>query len=444
MVNLPRSEDTIRSTEGSELGSQDPSHAKEPKKENIELPFNPFPVIIDYSLRWGLLSLLKLEWIPEWLFWVAQIAAVPLPILFVTIDHIDTVKKRLNIPVKTEVTSSPSKKVTIFLWLIVLSGCSVTFMLVNGRAEPGWINSLVTSVMVLVTLISYGAYVWLLYEFSVTGDINITEQPVVAKGIESPVDAEVELIDRNDNQIIEMQAELGSVAQRVDTYTLESALFGALAFSGFLSLIASEKPVLTSIHSLLFVCRDLTNLLFSLALQDARDVFVSKIDQNAIIAAVTLETLLCSVLFVSVIISRIRLSDVLKRADYAVRIAAAYNEKEEELHNLALQNIVGPAIERRLASTAARISEAVKSARPLFKELWAISGYMRLFRNFGVASFVLILITSAFLASPTLGLVFTFVFLLAYTYTAVDEFLRRKRLEAIHFFQRHGKLLLRK
>lgn len=428
---------------GSKPGAQQSSPA-EPPKEKITLRFNPLPVSVDYTLRWVLFAIFQLGWIPEWLFWIAQIIVLPLPVLFMTFEHVETIKKRLGVPDKTEITSAYSGKVTFVLWLVVLSGCYMAFTLISGRAETRWVNILATSVGVLGTFIVYGTYVWMLYEFAVRDAVDVPEKPAVAAAVDPIVDAEIDLIDRNDNQIIEMQAELASITQRVDTYTLESALFGALAFSGFLSLVASEKPVLKSIHDLLSVCRDSVGLVVSLGIGDAEALLASKINQDSIIAAVTLETLLCSMLFVSVIISRIRLGDVLKHADYAVRIAAAYNEKEESIHNLVLQNAVAPAVERRLGSIAKRISEAIESARPLFKELWAISGYMRLFRNFGVASFVLILITSAFWASPALGLAFTFVSILAYTYTTMDEFLRNKRLEAIDFFRRHGRLVFRK
>ena len=58
---------------------------------------------------------------------------------------------------------------------------------------------------------------------------------------------------------------------------------------------------------------------------------------NNLLAAVTLETLLCSMFFLSVIISRLHFYGILQRVDYAVRIARAYNNKEEELYNLRLQ-----------------------------------------------------------------------------------------------------------
>ncbi|MGN6186119.1 MAG: hypothetical protein ACTHQM_21005 [Thermoanaerobaculia bacterium] len=47
--------------------------------------------------------------------------------------------------------------------------------------------------------------------------------------------------DANDRVIIDLDAQRASLQQRVDTYTLESALFGALGFSAFVTIAASEK-----------------------------------------------------------------------------------------------------------------------------------------------------------------------------------------------------------
>ena len=48
-------------------------------------------------------------------------------------------------------------------------------------------------------------------------------------------------IDRNDNQIIELEGRIRNEAIRIEAYILESVMFGALAFSAFLSIIASER-----------------------------------------------------------------------------------------------------------------------------------------------------------------------------------------------------------
>jgi len=48
-------------------------------------------------------------------------------------------------------------------------------------------------------------------------------------------------IDHNDLEIIKIEGRLRNEHSRVEAYILESVMFGALAFSGFLSIIASER-----------------------------------------------------------------------------------------------------------------------------------------------------------------------------------------------------------
>ncbi|MCS6794432.1 MAG: hypothetical protein RMJ97_04160 [Raineya sp.] len=52
-------------------------------------------------------------------------------------------------------------------------------------------------------------------------------------------------IDHNDLEIIKVEGRLRNEHSRVEAYILESVMFGALAFSGFLSIIASERFNLT-------------------------------------------------------------------------------------------------------------------------------------------------------------------------------------------------------
>ncbi len=52
-------------------------------------------------------------------------------------------------------------------------------------------------------------------------------------------------IDQNDLEIIKVEGRLRNEHSRVEAYILESVMFGALAFSGFLSIIASERFNLT-------------------------------------------------------------------------------------------------------------------------------------------------------------------------------------------------------
>jgi hypothetical protein len=55
--------------------------------------------------------------------------------------------------------------------------------------------------------------------------------------------------NENDEEIIELDVSLRSANDKMEAYVLEAALFGALAFSGFLQLISSSNVSIESISS---------------------------------------------------------------------------------------------------------------------------------------------------------------------------------------------------
>jgi hypothetical protein len=144
-------------------------------------------------------------------------------------------------------------------------------------------------------------------------------------------------------------------------------------------------------------------------------------------------------LFLSVIVSRLRFNDVLKRVDYAVRIASAYNDKEEEVYNFVLQGHDESKVRNRLEILKKKISEAVYHAEESFVDLRPIVNYMWVFRNLGLISFLLILITGALWVSPILAFLFTTLSVLALVYAALDTWIRTRSLEKrgiIPFFRK--------
>jgi Ca2+/Na+ antiporter len=405
--------------------------------------FSYLPIFIDYVLRWALLGLWRLGAVSEWVFWVGQIIAVPLLVLWWTSSRADKIKKKYNISLPDRINPEDTRWSLLFALFVVFSGCYITFSLVNGRLNF-WGGIVVTWLIVFVTFMIYGFYVIILYTDSFQSNPKEKRREGL-ESIEEWVEDEIGVIDRNDVEIVEMETEIISISQRVDTYTLESALFGALAFSGFLTLVASDKPVLADVQNFLAGLSEIANWVMLSRISALGASPVVMLTKDNLIAAITLETLICSMFFLSVVVSRIRLNDVLKRADYAVRVARAYNNKEEETHDLKLQNPTDNdgTLGKRLEFLGKRITEAIASAKPLFRELWAIVDYMRVFRNLGIGSFVFILVTSAFWVWTTLGLIFTILSLLAYTYTAIDELTRKRRVGSILFFQRQGKILSR-
>ncbi|MEJ0031318.1 MAG: hypothetical protein WDO15_13505 [Bacteroidota bacterium] len=55
--------------------------------------------------------------------------------------------------------------------------------------------------------------------------------------------------DRNDEEIVQLETKLNSFTGRLEAYVLESALFGALTFSGFLQIMASDLVSFTDLEN---------------------------------------------------------------------------------------------------------------------------------------------------------------------------------------------------
>ncbi|KOY85356.1 hypothetical protein AD998_03585 [bacterium 336/3] len=288
-------------------------------------------------------------------------------------------------------------------------------------------------------------------------------------------------IDRNDLEIIKVEGRLRNEHSRVEAYILESVMFGALAFSGFLSIIASERfnytiserqdfltknvkinneslvkenstivlnttkikddkttakeqsvPLVKTTEMRLFWedTMELFDNIVLFKLQDASKNWDKLIQPSNLIMLITIETLFCALFFLSVIASRLRYTKMTEEIDNLVRLARNFNDKEEEVHNLVLQGLGDEAVQinlhQRLQSLGAKINQYLERANILLSQTRPILIYMSLFRNLGVIMFIFILITSSLFFSKSLAMIFLTCSIVAYIYEYVDIKLRMK------------------
>jgi hypothetical protein len=404
-----------------------PQATPEQKQTAHVFDFSYGPLLLDYGLRWAAFEAWRFGYIPGWLFWVFQLAIIPLPILrWVSV-------KETKLKDKYGITANPTVQgslwAVLLCWFVVLSGSFVSYLLYEDW--PRWAKWL----SAVLAFIFYGWYVLILY-ISPTGSISKTDRLKQQESIDEALsDDEAEVVDANDVRIVRMETEIGSISQRVESYTLESALFGALSFSGFLTLIASEKDVLGRLQQLLAALIETAREVARIGLSGFDNSALPQITNDHLLAVVAMETLLSSMFFVSVIVSRLRFYNYLRRVDYAVRLARMYNNKEEEIFHLRLQfPEARDSFEHRLTSLTQKVADAIHHAEPLFNDLSFVARYMWGFRNLGIGSFVLILVTSGYLVSPPLGVLFVTVSVLAYLYSFIDSWWRSKKLQHVPFF----------
>ncbi|MCU0391942.1 MAG: hypothetical protein MUE81_12555 [Thermoflexibacter sp.] len=245
------------------------------------------------------------------------------------------------------------------------------------------------------------------------------------------------IVDANDIAIVEMEGEIRNLQNRVEAYILESVMFGALTFSGFLTLLASDKDRLDYELMLIFgdsikrILIDILLLKFDFS-NPAYQIFMdASDDRRFLVVWIMFVTLLSSMFFLLVIASRLKFSQIIENVDNSIRLARAYNDKEEEVFMLHLEFEDKARLKNRLEVLSKKIALQITMATDLLKEVKPIIYYMSIFRNLGVIFFLGIIIIGLLFYSQVLALMVACLSFLVYVYKRIDDWYRRNRLKRI-------------
>lgn len=301
-----------------------------------------------------------------------------------------------------------------------------------------------------------------------------------------------ENVDKNDIAIVELEGEVKNLNSRVDAYVLESVMFGALTFSGFLTLIAIDpgafeisyirefgtqfsrfahdlmvfeldkvdnyeifkinedvidakaryinRPMLDSLNTI----RDGLVKLKTLTADDSiklqsLDIHISNLSNptksqvitDNLLSWIMLQTLVCSSFFLLVIAARLQFTQLIEKIDNAMRLARTYNDKEEEVFILYLQDDNNTILRKRLEKLGEKIEKQITISRDLLSEVIPVIQTMGFFRNIGVFIFLIIIITSLVFFDTNTAMFFSVLSLLIYLYKQIDDWYRKIKLEAI-------------
>ena len=390
-------------------------------------------LLLDFFLRWIVYGLWRFHMINGWVFWIAQVVVISIVIVGMVVVRNENTKEKYKLGPRDDANPEATLLSTILALGGVFLATYIGYTIFSGSSW--WIRI----PFALLTFIVYGFYILAVCMSSVQSTAKEDEIPVP---IELSVD---EWIDENDLEIVRLETDKISLTQRVDTYTLESTLFGALSFSGFVTIIAADKAVLSGVRELIADSAQIAQMILQFDFTHFGQPIAGMRTEIALIAGIAVETLICSMFFLSVIVSRLRFNDALKRVDYAVRIASSYNDKEEEVYNFVLQGHEEARVSHRLTILKEKITVALYHAEESFRDLRPIVNYMWVFRNLGLVSFLLILITGALWVSPILAILFTSLAVLAFVYSALDTWIRTRSLEKrgiIQFFRRKAGLFV--
>ena len=378
--------------------------------------FSYFPLLIDYAIRWIILEVWRYEYIGSFIFWLLQIV-LSVTMIAIVGHQTEKAKREKNVPgIFIEETTWS----LVFLLCVIFSGSIVTYTLYSHWSI--WAKGAFT----VGTFFIYGFYCVILYVSS-KQRISVAEY---RKTHDKLLIDDAEPVDTNDLRIAMMETEISSISHRIESFTLESALFGALAFSGFLTLIASEKFSLANIQDFTTKVDSMTQALRSLDFNGMKETYNLSMTESCLMGSVAVQTLICSMVFVSIMVSRRRFYDVMRTVDFAIRNARMYNDKEEETYTICLeQTHPHERLEKRLRYLTKKVAEATDAAEFSFRDLRFTERLIRGLRNLGISSFVLILLTSAFFVAQNLALIFIVLVIIVLIYKFADDWLRSKKIQ---------------
>ncbi|MEI8202199.1 MAG: hypothetical protein WCH34_04255 [Bacteroidota bacterium] len=386
------------------------------------VPFSYRFIATDLILRFIFLWLYEIEICNFWLFWGSQILLIPLIVIIYTSQTnrekqwAELFKNENRFAENDKIEVEGNAKIFTICFSIIILGAFISWN--QYSSLPLWLQIILT----VLTFFIYGFYILMIFYGSYS---NLKKKDANIKGDKHLNNYNAISDKNNEEKLIILEISLKQFSNKVDTYTLESTLLGALSFSGFLTILSLDNSVIENIKILLDQFSAFFNSLITFnVLPEA------SINQHSIISILAIETIICSFFFLLVIVSRIRFHDTFSEAELQMRIAKGLNIKENENINSHHKKDTEFSQEK-LSSLNAEISEKIKISFLKKKELESIINYMNYVRNIGLLFFVIILSTAASLISIKLSIAFLILYFISYSYHKIDSWAKRKILKKI-------------
>lgn len=218
--------------------------------------------------------------------------------------------------------------------------------------------------------------------------------------------------DKNDVSIHKFSSTLLHIKQKIDTYTIESALLGALSLSAYLAILQNNLVNAASFKQCLQLLHELNVAFFNLNLTKASLLFGELFKNDILWHLIVLEGIIASVLYFLLIVARKKTHDQMKELELNLEISKAFNTKEEELINLNLDGNNNKVLKRK-KEVSKITNDHIKNAYRLLPVLENSIKYMDLLRYAATSTFILLICTSCCIVLPTLGISILIIYLLS-------------------------------
>lgn len=375
-----------------------------------------FPILLDQILRWFTFILLSKSLISFTNFTILQILIVPILLGIFCYYRFKYIKRKISLDLNLRLYSLiPTAIQGILLFTFIILG----WVLINDIINKYISLSILMSYFLKILLIIFSTIYLIVLSFLFSPSMKIRDiyfYPEYTKSYyclqldtlrnvnnnEVQKRQNAEVIDKNDIEITNLESEIVSITNRSETFILESIFIGALTFSGFLTLISSDK-IQENIGVFKTILDDISNIITSVYSLDL--AYFDTITKNSnyiykIFAIIAVLTLICSLFFLTVLATRIRLSELIDNVKHLLNLAKLYNAKEEELYLLELQKIEN--IKKRQDHLKLKIDKTLDDANKAINNLRPLLNFMSIFRALGIYTFYIILIISGLYFSTSI------------------------------------------
>jgi hypothetical protein len=390
-------------------------------KPKVQTGFTYWPLLADFVARYVVYVAWRQWHLPSGWFWTFQTVLIPLLIFAWLGQREDKLKEVLGVSNSTDYEVKDAPGWIVFMLALMVH--NIVHAVSDVRTvDPG--HRLGKQVLLAVMA---GFYTLMIGVSSSTTER--LDQP--GESYEA-----FDAVDENDRILTRIKAELDDFIRKVEAYTIESTLIGAITFAAFVTIVMADKGRFEIAHGLLNSCALASRSAMSLKNWHGALQLVHYPKEGTILVAVALTSVACSLFFMGVMVARLRFSSLVGAASYSTEMAANLNEKENDLSEEELTTGLTDKKEQRLKWLHLHVDQYLNEAKVELEQLRPIIVYMTIFRTLGLLAFMFTLVLSALWFGPRTALCFGVIAILTYCYPWIDA-VRDKRLRNTDYF---GKL----
>ncbi len=386
-------------------------------KPKIQTGFTYWPLLGDLACRYIAYEFWRAGNLPNWVFWCVQLLVIPVIVFMVIGFRERRLVQAFGVKSSQEYEIKDAPGWIVFMLAVMVH--NIVHAVTDVRIETSWRR------LAIQILLGWWAFAYTLM-------VGVTSSSAERLDLSTEEYEEFDIFDENDRILTRLKAELDDFIRKVEAYTIESTLIGAITFAAFVTIIMADKGRFETAHHLLGTC--VTAGRNSLSVSNWRSLWqlIHYPQEGTILAAVALTAVVCSLFFMGVMVARLRFSALVGQATFSTEMATNLNNKENDLAGQEPAREHAETRRTRLDWLHLHVDTYLNEAKVELAQLRPIIVYMTVFRTLGLLAFMLTLVLSALWFGPRTALCFSIIAAMTYCYPWIDA-VRDKRLRKTDF-----------